>query len=434
MNSEMMLHRLPRRRNPSRVRRLGWTVFLGALLLVPFELAAQKESSKPSSKPSVSGSSGSRSSGGSRARSAPPRSSSSRSGSSVSRSKGSSSKGSPSVRSGSRSSAKGRSASKHKSSPSKPRISSPSRPKGGSTSSYSDSAAGTRKSKPSVRSSSKNSPPVTSVPNRRLLIESVDAKNRYRDSSGKAPGTVGGGSHSGGHSGGHHGGRHYYPYSYHHYYHYYPYHYYPYYFYGPYGYHYYPYPRQSYRGDGLGALDLNVKPKKAVVYIDGNPIGPVGRYDGYPAYLWLEPGSYELTFYLEGYQTLTRRYTVRAEVVTAIHELLPPGEATPPPEPAPLPPPPEDFSLREDGDDHGVGGEAEIGRIRLSIRPGDTAIYLDGHFLGTAEELAQLSAGLIVEPGQHTLELVRPGYVTEEVPISVPGGESVDVDLELRRR
>ena len=39
-----------------------------------------------------------------------------------------------------------------------------------------------------------------------------------------------------------------------------------------------------------------------------------------------------------------------------------------------------------------------------------------------------------LEPGDHVLELVRPGYVTEEVPISVPAGERIEVDLTLRQR
>ena len=82
----------------------------------------------------------------------------------------------------------------------------------------------------------------------------------------------------------------------------------------------------------------------------------------------------------------------------------------------------------------GLGVGEERGRLQLSIRPGDTAVYLDGHFLGTGEELSQLSAGLVVEPGEHVLELVRPGYVTEEVPITVPAGERIDVDLTLRQR
>jgi hypothetical protein len=217
---------------------------------------------------------------------------------------------------------------------------------------------------------------------------------------------------------------------------------YPYYFYGPYGYFYAPHLGVGYGvgggggggggaayGDGLGALDLNVKPKDAMVYVDGDAIGPVDRYDGYPSYLWLEPGTYNLSFYLEGYQTLTLQHTVLSEVVISVKERLQPGVATPPPA-ALADAPPE---LPDSGEAPEVP-QATVGRLLLTIRPPDAAVYLDGHFLGTAGELAQLSAGLVVEPGRHVLELVRPGYQTEEVPVTVPADEQIEVDLELRPR
>ena len=191
----------------------------------------------------------------------------------------------------------------------------------------------------------------------------------------------------------------------------------------------------------MGGLDLNVKPKKAEVFIDGTPVGPVDRYDGFPGYLWLEPGSYELAFYLEGYETLTRRYSIYPGVVVDVKERLAPGAAVPPEPPeldefswddsAPSAPP---VAGEPPATGEELGGGEGVGRLQLSIRPGDTAVYLDGQFLGTGEELSQLSAGLVVEPGEHVLELVRPGYATEQVPIKVPAGERIDVDLTLRQR
>ena len=181
-------------------------------------------------------------------------------------------------------------------------------------------------------------------------------------------------------------------------------------------------------GDAMGGLDLNVKPRKAEVYIDGTPVGPVDRYDGFPSYLWLEPGAYELAFYLEGYETLTRQYSIYPGVVVDVKEHLTPGVAV-------LPAAPELEAMSYQEAEAGGGAPSDgVGRLQLSIRPGDAAVYLDGHFLGTGEELLQLSAGLMVEPGDHVLELVRPGYVTEQVPLSVPAGERIEIDLTLRQR
>ncbi len=224
--------------------------------------------------------------------------------------------------------------------------------------------------------------------------------------------------------------------------------YYPYsrYFYGPYGDFYFPhygygydYGYRGYRdgggggggasyGDGLGGLDLNVKPKDAIVYVNGDQIGPVDRYDGYPSYLWLEPGTYNISFYLEGYETLTVQHTVYSDVIIAIKERLTPGVATVPEGDLLIEAPeiPEDDVQASPGD--------SVGRLLLTVRPPDAAVYLDGHFLGIAGELAQLSAGLLVEPGSHVLELVRPGYHTEEIPVTVPPGEQLVIDRELQKR
>lgn len=70
---------------------------------------------------------------------------------------------------------------------------------------------------------------------------------------------------------------------------------------------------------GLGALDVSVRPKRRVeVYLDGEYLGVAGNFDGYPSYLWLKEGSYQLVFYRDGYRTIEREYTIRPGVVTDV--------------------------------------------------------------------------------------------------------------------
>ena len=57
----------------------------------------------------------------------------------------------------------------------------------------------------------------------------------------------------------------------------------------------------------LGALNLVIKPKKADVYVDGRFVGRAKDFDGYPGYLWLEEGDYEITLVRDGYVTFTDR-------------------------------------------------------------------------------------------------------------------------------
>lgn len=58
---------------------------------------------------------------------------------------------------------------------------------------------------------------------------------------------------------------------------------------------YYYYPHPSYRHDwraenyqsDSGALDFDVSPERAEIYVDGRFVGIADDYDGFPEYLWL---------------------------------------------------------------------------------------------------------------------------------------------------
>ena len=67
--------------------------------------------------------------------------------------------------------------------------------------------------------------------------------------------------------------------------------------------------------NNLGAIDINVKPKNTQVYLNGNYVGVTGKFDGFPDYLWLEEGTYELTFYNEGYMTVVQKFAIRQGAV-----------------------------------------------------------------------------------------------------------------------
>ncbi len=85
------------------------------------------------------------------------------------------------------------------------------------------------------------------------------------------------------------------------------------------------------RQAGLGALDLNVRPRRGTkVYLDGKHIGVVGSFDGYPSYLWLKEGTYELVFYRDGYLTLAREFTIHPGVVLDVTLRMQRGESVPP--------------------------------------------------------------------------------------------------------
>ncbi len=200
-------------------------------------------------------------------------------------------------------------------------------------------------------------------------------------------------------------------------------------------------PRRAYNDYELGAFDLNVRPKKAEVYVDGQYIGKAGQFDGFPDHLWLEQGTYELIFYRPGLATERRVLSIYPGVVVDVRLRLAAGASVAPAE------------LSQVTRSAGAAAEgraayrkpavepapasAELdtrttpGRVRLSVVPADASVYLDGRLLGSGDELGRLHAGLVVEAGSHLIEVVRPGYATERREFAVDEGAEVELEVLL---
>ncbi len=240
---------------------------------------------------------------------------------------------------------------------------------------------------------------------------------------------------------------------------------YPYY---PYGYE-YGQPRYYGRGD-VGALDFDVSPARTEIYLDGQYVGKVDGFDGWPRYLWLPKGTYDVVLYLDGFKTIARQISVYPGSVIDIDDRMEPGDSVRPEDLASKSHErrderlgyererrdrlergergdddedwrdrvhrergyrPDDHSMRDDDDDD----EEEIadakGRLRLDVDPDDASVYLDGRFVGTASELAMMRGGLPVSAGEHKLAVVRPGRKAEEREFQVEAGEEVELEVNL---
>jgi hypothetical protein len=234
---------------------------------------------------------------------------------------------------------------------------------------------------------------------------------------------------------------------------------YPYYYFGFGGYGGYGgpvvYPNNRY--GRYGGLDLDIRPEKAQVFLDGQYIGVADQFDGFPNYLWLEQGTYDLVFYHPEFQTIARQYSIYSGLIIDVEDRMQRGEAVRPEDLPAKTTVRRDDRLRRDrdrrerawaldrerprgdeyDDEYGEAPEGEAsapeasGRLQLEVSPGDASIYLDGRFLGTGEDLARLHAGLIVDAGEHVLEVVRPGYSPERVELAIEPGEDAELDVEL---
>jgi len=248
----------------------------------------------------------------------------------------------------------------------------------------------------------------------------------------------------------------------------------PYWYYGPWGYYGYGYYGDGY-GDGYhnrqeqGALDLDLSPADTQVYLNGQYVGVVDDFDGWPQYLWLDPGTYDIVFYREGYKTLARQVTIYRGLVIDWDDKLEHGPSIRPEDlpsasherrdarveqdremrekaersehmPPPPPPPPGASNnwrdrVRGDRERHNNSDyrdESRAGRLHLSINPPDASVYLDGRFLGTGDDVARMSSGLLIDAGQHKLSVVRPGRHAEERQFEIKAGEPLDLRIDLQ--
>lgn len=225
---------------------------------------------------------------------------------------------------------------------------------------------------------------------------------------------------------------------------------YPYLFYrGPsfhFGYHgrYYPHSVPYYVGEHpsreMGALDIDLRPDKAEVYIDGQRIGVADNFDGFPSYLWLEKGTYDVVFYLQGYRTIARQYSIYPGVVIDVNDRMESGESVRPEDLVSKSTEHRDDRLERDRERQERAErrapprrESSVSRAHFSIWPEDAAVYLDGNFLGTGGEVSQLYAGLIIEPGEHLVEVVHPAFDSQERSFSLDRGGKIDLEIELTR-
>jgi hypothetical protein len=81
---------------------------------------------------------------------------------------------------------------------------------------------------------------------------------------------------------------------------------------------------------GYGAVDMNVKPGQAEVWVDGKYVAEAKDLDGYPSYLWLAEGPHRVVVYKGGYANFDEEIDVRRGIRSDLKVRLEKGDAQPP--------------------------------------------------------------------------------------------------------
>jgi hypothetical protein len=184
-------------------------------------------------------------------------------------------------------------------------------------------------------------------------------------------------------------------------------------------------------------LEADVHPGKARLALDGEDLGKVKYFNGNWDRLPLSPGQHKLVFTAKGYRTLRVEMEAEAGRFYRLDYRMEKGEGEDPrsmrlPRSAPSAEPAEAKVRTELNTNEREG--LSRGLLRVRVTPADTAVYLDGEFLGRGEELARLHGALPVAAGLHRLEFVRPGFRSKSVEVDVPeGGDAIRIDQELER-
>ena len=197
---------------------------------------------------------------------------------------------------------------------------------------------------------------------------------------------------------------------------------------------------------------LQVTPKQAEVYVDGYLTGSVDDFDGALQRLNVPPGEHELTFYLEGYRTLTQKVLFRPRTTVKIkYDLvkLAAGEQSGP-RPTPsaesdrdaeidAPPPP-----RRGIDDEGRrlppsqrreraerGDRSDYGTLAIRVQPESARILVDGQEWTASEGNAPLR--LELQAGTHEVEVQADGFAPFHRTLRVRPGDTTSLNVSLSR-
>ena len=144
--------------------------------------------------------------------------------------------------------------------------------------------------------------------------------------------------------------------------------------------------------------------RNAGVWVDGQYVGYLDELKGDKQILLL-PGKHEFAVRQAGYKDFTQ------------DSVLEPGQVVM-----------MKIRLMKDTT---LAMPTQTAELKISVKPGRAAVFIDDRFIGHADEFSGLGHGLLVTPDKHRVRIALPGYQTFETEVTVRPNQKLKIETEL---
>jgi len=182
------------------------------------------------------------------------------------------------------------------------------------------------------------------------------------------------------------------------------------------------------------SIRLQVKPRDAVVFVDGYYAGVVDDFDGTFQRLHVDAGQHRIQLFLPGHRLYTQDlYLQPGNTFNLRHamETLQAGEPEPErpsgsPPVARVPPGPPPASPRNAAAS-GLSATSGYGTLAVRVQPGDGVVLIDDERWNGSDEAIQVQ----LTPGAHIVEVRKPGFRAYLTEVTVKAGETIRLNVAL---
>jgi PEGA domain len=153
------------------------------------------------------------------------------------------------------------------------------------------------------------------------------------------------------------------------------------------------------RFSGASSVERN-----AGVWVDGQYVGYLDELKGDKQILLL-PGKHEFAVRQAGYKDFTQESVLEPGQVVMMKIRLMKDTSLPVP--------------------------TQTAELKISVKPGRAAVFIDDRFIGHADEFSGLGHGLLVTPDKHRVRIALPGYQTFETEVTIRPNQKLKIETEL---